>query len=367
MSAQPAKLIRVTCADCGATFKVGAQHAGKKGRCPVEGCGAAYVVPTAKTRNPKLEIRNPKSESPPRPAAPQQRTARKAVKPTADVSDVTLDLSDDFAAPPPRRAVVRSRAVKRPARGIARRLWPLWSAAGAGTCLLVGVVLWATGAIEPRQLAAAKPDTYQQQIAPFVQKYCVECHGAETSEGGIALHTFDSEGSVQKSRKVWEKVLPMLQIEAMPPVEDGIERPTHDEFLAVTSWLEDKLFNIDCKLNRDPGRVTVRRLNRAEYNNTIRDLVGVDFSPADDFPSDDVGYGFDNIGDVLSMSPLLMEKYLDAAEKISEKAINAADPKTAAKTRFAGKKLKKNGGVNDHGDGWVMFSNGQVFAEHKLP
>ena len=64
---------------------------------------------------------------------------------------------------------------------------------------------------------------------------------------------------------------------------------------------------------RDPGRVTIRRLNRAEYNNTIRDLLGVDFQPADDFPSDDVGYGFDNIGDVLSMPPILLEKYLSAA------------------------------------------------------
>src|SRR5205823_6106219 len=71
---------------------------------------------------------------------------------------------------------------------------------------------------------------------------------------------------------------------------------------------------------RDPGRVTIRRLNRVEYNNTIRDLVGIDFHAADDFPSDDVGYGFDNIGDVLSMAPILMEKYLDAAERIVAKA-----------------------------------------------
>ncbi len=71
----------------------------------------------------------------------------------------------------------------------------------------------------------------------------------------------------------------------------------------------------------DPGRVTIRRLNRSEYNNTIRDLIGIDFHPADDFPSDDVGYGFDNIGDVLSMPPILMEKYLAAAETISEEAI----------------------------------------------
>jgi hypothetical protein len=61
---------------------------------------------------------------------------------------------------------------------------------------------------------------------------------------------------------------------------------------------------------KDPGRVTVRRLNRAEYNNTVRDLLGVDLKPADEFPADDVGYGFDNIGDVLSVQPILLEKYL---------------------------------------------------------
>ena len=70
-----------------------------------------------------------------------------------------------------------------------------------------------------------------------------------------------------------------------------------------------------------PGNITLQRLNKAEYNNTIRDLIGLDLRPADDFPSDDVGYGFDNIGDVLSMSPLLMEKYMRAAENIAEAAI----------------------------------------------
>ncbi len=82
------------------------------------------------------------------------------------------------------------------------------------------------------------------------------------------------------------------------------------------------------------GRVTIRRLNRTEYNNTIRDLVGVDFKPADDFPADDVGYGFDNIGDVLSVSPLLLEKYLSAAEAILDQAIVIADPPKPTKQTF---------------------------------
>jgi hypothetical protein len=76
---------------------------------------------------------------------------------------------------------------------------------------------------------------------------------------------------------------------------------------------------------RDPGRVTLRRLNRAEYNNTIRDLLGVDFQPAKDFPADDVGYGFDNIGDVLSLPPILMEKYLSAAEQVVEQVFKSPE------------------------------------------
>src|SRR6266542_3399531 len=85
------------------------------------------------------------------------------------------------------------------------------------------------------------------------------------------------------------------------------------------SLMKSRSFRCDCD-HPDPGRVTLRRLNRAEYNNTIRDLVGVDFQPADDFPADDSGYGFDNIGDVLSLPPALLEKYLAAARRILNKA-----------------------------------------------
>jgi mono/diheme cytochrome c family protein len=336
MPGQPTKqLLSITCAKCGATFKVDARYAGKKGRCPVAGCQGSYTVPAATTferaieRNYAAAIKRPKAEA---------------------------------AQPAPVRAKSR-----RPARSVAQRLWPLWSACGVGAVMLVGVVMWGTGAVEPQKVEAAKPDTYQTQIAPFIKKHCVECHGEKDPEGGIALHHFDTDKSVVKARKVWEKVLPMMQIEAMPPVEDGRERPTHDEFLAVTAWLEDKLFNIDCKLEADPGRVTVRRLNRNEYNNTVRDLLGVDFEPANDFPSDDVGYGFDNIGDVLSVSPLLMEKYLDAAEKISEKVISTADPARSRKVHFAGKQLKPGGSAEDQGEFYGINSTGHVVAEHKFP
>src|SRR5262245_54333710 len=107
----------------------------------------------------------------------------------------------------------------------------------------------------------------------------------------------------------------------MPPMNKP--QPNEAERKLVTGWIDAKLTKLSQSGGtRDPGRVTIRRLNRVEYNNTIRDLVGIDFHAADDFPSDDVGYGFDNIGDVPSMAPILMEKYLDAAERIVASAFH---------------------------------------------
>ncbi len=141
---------------------------------------------------------------------------------------------------------------------------------------------------------------------------------AGPSRRPIWLDTFKTGADVEKKLKVWEMVADNLRSGDMPP--QGRKKPTEAELNLINSWLDTAVFKINCEL-REPGRVTIRRLNRAEYNNTIRDLVGVNFRPADDFPSDDVGYGFDNIGDVLSMPPILMEKYLAAAERILDEAI----------------------------------------------
>ena len=101
----------------------------------------------------------------------------------------------------------------------------------------------------------------------------------------------------------FEKILDKIQNREMPP--ENKPQPSAAQRKLITSWIEAAVLGCDCD-HPDPGRVTIRRLNRSEYNRTIRDLVGVDFQPADDFPADDVGYGFDNIGDVLSLSPMLM-------------------------------------------------------------
>jgi hypothetical protein len=120
----------------------------------------------------------------------------------------------------------------------------------------------------------------------------------------------------------------------------------------------------------DPGRVTIRRLNRAEYNNTIRDLVGVSFRPADDFPSDDVGGGFDNIADVLTLPPLLMEKYLAAAERIAEEAI-VADPSILRKSQFKFRDQIRGSGsayydTAQNARRWTLAGEGSVFADYQF-
>lgn len=214
--------------------------------------------------------------------------------------------------------------------------------------------------------APAKPDTeaqFHKQIQPFLKKYCTECHGEDDENAGLRLDKYTKVSEITADRKAWEKVFDILEVGAMPP-GDASELPTDSERDAVVAWLETVLFDLDCVAERDPGRVTIRRLNRAEYNNSIRDLLGVDFEPARDFPSDDVGEGFDNIGDVLSISPLLMEKYLDAAETITEKAIFINHPLESPLQRFGGKKLKPSKGVKQGWRGfWTLSSTGEVAAE----
>src|SRR5262249_16477686 len=101
--------------------------------------------------------------------------------------------------------------------------------------------------------------------------------------------------------------------------DDG-PRPTAEEMAQLEHWIKYQAFAID-PANPDPGRVTMRRLNRVEYHNTIRDLMGIDFASEVEFPPDDTGHGFDNLGEVLSVSPLLLEKYLQAAEEVVDKAV----------------------------------------------
>jgi hypothetical protein len=188
-------------------------------------------------------------------------------------------------------------------------------------CVLTAIVAgsWVTSARS--ETPAVKPTAKAafEDVRSIVDKYCVKCHTGIKGRGGLALDGFKDQASVLKKPKVWEKVSKYLRGGMMPPA--GKPKPSSAELETLYAWLDADVLKVDCTAGKkDPGRVTIRRLNRAEYDNTIRDLVGVAVRPAEDFPSDDVGYGFDNIGDVLSMPPILTEKYLAAAEKVVDAA-----------------------------------------------
>ena len=181
---------------------------------------------------------------------------------------------------------------------------------------------WLVGqlfAIHPQQTGDRVEADFQDRVRPFLTSYCTGCHNATMKMAGLDLGAYANSGDVLENRQVWSGVLEKLESGQMPPA--GQPRPGEAEVTPILTWIRSQIGVSNQSLPVDPGRVTVRRLNRSEYNNTIRDLLDIDLRPADDFPVDDSGYGFDNIGDVLSLSPVLMEKYLAGAGRVAEAAI----------------------------------------------
>jgi hypothetical protein len=177
---------------------------------------------------------------------------------------------------------------------------------------------------------APAPDLYESRVAPFVARHCLSCHDESKKKGDFVLGPYAGVEAAVKDRASWRKVAEKLHAGEMPP--KGKPRPSAEDTAEILRWIEQTVLPSKSPGKRDPGRVTIRRLNNYEYNYTIRDLIGLDLKLADDFPSDEVGYGFDNIGDVLSIPPLLLERYLAAAEKIVDQAIVVPAPTSAARS-----------------------------------
>lgn len=182
------------------------------------------------------------------------------------------------------------------------------------------------------QLWGQSAGGFADAVLPFLSQNCYACHGTDDAVGKLNIARLDSPQSIQEHRDQWEAIAEKMATGEMPPA--GFPPPPAEQRTVVVGWLNAELERIDDLVPPNPGRVTARRLNRAEYNNTVRDLLGVRFRPADDFPQDDSGYGFDNIGDALSLSPVLMEKYLSAAEAISRTAVFGVKELKPALTRF---------------------------------
>ena len=179
------------------------------------------------------------------------------------------------------------------------------------TCILA----LAAASIAAAQAAETPPAT----VDDLVGGHCSACHNAGLASGGLDLNALLATGLDAATVDRWDLVRRKLESGAMPP--PGASRPPLQEARAVTRWIRSATDRVDERARPDPGRVTARRLNRTEYNNSVRDLLGLDLRPADGFPPDDSGFGFDNVADALSLSPVQMEKYLLAAERLVRRAL----------------------------------------------
>ena len=162
---------------------------------------------------------------------------------------------------------------------------------GAAIVLLVGARFLQTRLEAPAEasraavqasVAATSPDRFKHELLPFLQHYCVDCHGGGSSEGDFAFDRYQDLDAVKRDRQLWTRVLKRLKFEVMPPVD--ADQPLAEERTRAVKWLDQQLFYVDCNSPPDPGRVTVRRLNKTEYNNTVRDLLGIVSSLPTIFP-----------------------------------------------------------------------------------
>jgi hypothetical protein len=215
---------------------------------------------------------------------------------------------------------------------------PLWR-----TGVLGLLVLLAGGSPSPGA-ESADLTQFRERIEPLLVEYCYECHAAGVKKGGIDFEKLASSGDVLGKRDLWWAVLKNVRAGIMPPAKKP--RPTPDELLVLEDWIKHRAFGIDPG-QPDPGRVTLRRLNRIEYRNTIRDLMGIDFRTEEEFPPDDTGYGFDTIGDVLTVSPLLLEKYMQAAEVIVARAVPTV-AKVVPERNYTGTQFRGSGDTGDN-------------------
>lgn len=164
---------------------------------------------------------------------------------------------------------------------------------------------------------------FSQTVRPFVERYCAGCHGAANAAAQFNLRQYTAVGDVIRDHDAWALVAAKLRSGEMPP--KNVPQPSAAERLSVATWVET-LRQAEARKNAgDPGIVLARRLSNAEYNNSIRDLTGVDLRPAREFPLDPSNAaGFDNSGESLSMSPALLNKYLQAAREVANHLVLGA-------------------------------------------
>ncbi len=208
--------------------------------------------------------------------------------------------------------------------------------------------------------ACRADDQAYTAIEPLLATYCYDCHGDGMDSGDFAMDDFDNVSEHLMDFDVWYEIWKNVRSNLMPPADKPqLKTGERDKVLA---FIESKVFKID-RSNPDPGRVTIRRLNREEYRYSIKDLLRLDFNVEDILPADDTGYGFDTIGDVLSISPLLMEKYLEAATLIVGDAVPIDGP-GIVEWWFDAKKFKDVRDA-DWGADWMPFDHARKMQSNE--
>ena len=228
----------------------------------------------------------------------------------------------------------------------------------------VGAVCASAIGSDLRDLTLASQAQPAAEYAPVVQKYCVTCHNDRLKTGGLSLQTLDVDNPPAQAA-VWEKVIRKLRSGEMPPAAVR-SRPDSQTAGALVTYLETTL-DAAAAAHPNPGRAPAHRLNRAEYSNAVRDLLAVDIRPGDWLPVDDSGYGFDNIADVLSTSPALLDRYMYAARKVSRLAVGDLTIKPIEEI-YAAKRDPNKGARNEQLNDELPFdSRAGMAVAHYFP
>jgi mono/diheme cytochrome c family protein len=225
----------------------------------------------------------------------------------------------------------------------------------------------ATGHLRAAGQQAAAPATTPVASAPasvavdraLVDKYCVTCHNQRAKTAGLALDTLDL-GNPAAGAEIWEKAIRKIRGGLMPPV--GMPRPDKAALAGLASYLETSIDKA-AATHPNPGRPVLHRLNRSEYGNAIRDLLALDVDVTGMLPPDEEAYGFDNIADVLGISPVLMERYLSASWKIASLAVG--DP--AIKTTKDTFRVRGDLSQHDHVEGLPVGTRGGLLIRYVFP
>ncbi|HEY7169563.1 MAG TPA: DUF1592 domain-containing protein [Vicinamibacterales bacterium] len=233
------------------------------------------------------------------------------------------------------------------------------SVAGAAILAVGFATVAATAARQVPPATSARPPQPAAARA-LIDRYCVGCHNDRLKTANLVLEHADLD-HIAAGAETWEKVLRKVKTGAMPPMNAA--RPDRAAADAFTGWLQDSLDRA-AEQHPNPGRPAIHRLNRAEYANAIRDLLGLDIDSRALLPTDDAGYGFDNIADVLSVSPGLFERYMSAARKISRLAVGDPATRPAIETYAAPKYFVQS----DRADERLPFgSRGGIAIRHYFP